>query len=125
MPEGEQTMIPAELIARRKRLGLTQAELAVRLGVTVTTVSRWETGSRQIPLMAQYLIRHIEAEPREPAPIPEGERLASLPPDTVICGWMPSTGEVLAEMREHDIDQTEALRRLTERHRATCPNTHL
>ncbi|MBI2061184.1 MAG: helix-turn-helix transcriptional regulator [Nitrospirae bacterium] len=31
----------------RKRLGLTQAELAERLGTTRTTISRWEAGIRQ------------------------------------------------------------------------------
>ncbi|WP_447979039.1 helix-turn-helix domain-containing protein [Candidatus Nitrospira bockiana] len=37
-----------ELRRRRKELGLTQAQLAADLGVTVTTVARWERGERGI-----------------------------------------------------------------------------
>lgn len=33
----------------RRRLGLTQVELAARLGVAGNTVWRWEAGQRQIP----------------------------------------------------------------------------
>lgn len=32
------------LIALRKKLGLTQAEMARRLGVSFVTVNRWENG---------------------------------------------------------------------------------
>ena len=41
------------LIARiRAARGLTQAELAGRLGVARTTISRWETGTTEPPLRA-------------------------------------------------------------------------
>lgn len=36
----------ADLVAARKQLGLSQGQLAVKLGTTVTTVSRWERGER-------------------------------------------------------------------------------
>jgi DNA-binding transcriptional regulator YiaG len=38
-------MTPADIRALRRRLGLTQAAFAVRVGVPVTTVSRWENGA--------------------------------------------------------------------------------
>ena len=41
-------MTKEQLRKRRKRMGITQAELAARLGVTVTTVARWEIGDRGI-----------------------------------------------------------------------------
>lgn len=37
-------MTSADVVAIRRRLGISQQALAERLGVAVTTVSRWETG---------------------------------------------------------------------------------
>lgn len=49
-------------IRLRKRLGLTQAAIAMQLGVTVTAVARWEQGARNIrPAMAEK-IRQLEKE---------------------------------------------------------------
>ena len=42
-------MTPQEFTAARKRLGLTQAKLADRLGVNPRTVRRWEAGDSRIP----------------------------------------------------------------------------
>lgn len=36
----------ADFAAARRQLGLSQGQLAARLGITVTTISRWETGQR-------------------------------------------------------------------------------
>jgi DNA-binding transcriptional regulator YiaG len=40
----------------RRRLRLTQAALAAKLGVHTLTVSRWETGAHPIPQMVALLI---------------------------------------------------------------------
>lgn len=36
-----------QIKALRAKLGLTQAQMAARIGTTVTTISRWETGDRK------------------------------------------------------------------------------
>lgn len=40
----------AHLVAVRRGLGISQAEVAARLGVTQTAVSYWESGNRQVSL---------------------------------------------------------------------------
>lgn len=40
---------PERFIARRKSLGLTQAEVAAHFGVSKSTVSHWEQGVQRIP----------------------------------------------------------------------------
>jgi len=47
---------PRELRRARAGLGLTQAQLAERLGVTKNTVARWEVGIRGIPEPTARLI---------------------------------------------------------------------
>jgi transcriptional regulator with XRE-family HTH domain len=42
-------MSPADLVAARERMGLTQARLAELLGVQRLAVVRWENGQRAIP----------------------------------------------------------------------------
>ena len=44
----------------RTRLGLTQLQLAVKIGVAIATVSRWENGSRQPSPMAMAKLRRLE-----------------------------------------------------------------
>jgi transcriptional regulator with XRE-family HTH domain len=57
-------MLGAELLARRKSLGLTQSELAERLGVASNTVARWERGELTIarPEMLRVMLQHIQIE---------------------------------------------------------------
>lgn len=51
-------MKPYELTNMRLRLGLSQAELARRLGVHPLTVNRWEMGHHRIhPAALQVLLR--------------------------------------------------------------------
>jgi DNA-binding transcriptional regulator YiaG len=44
IPESEENKVESPLKALREILGLTQEQFAYLLGVTVRTVSRWETG---------------------------------------------------------------------------------
>jgi transcriptional regulator with XRE-family HTH domain len=47
---------PDQLRIQRRRFGLTQVELGMRLGVDGRTVRRWEAGDRKISAMAVRLI---------------------------------------------------------------------
>lgn len=42
-------MTPTAFLARRKALGMTQAQLATALGVHQMTISKWERGKTRIP----------------------------------------------------------------------------
>jgi type I restriction enzyme M protein len=55
-------MEPLEIITLRKGLGLTQEELANRIGVTVGTVSLWETGKRRPRKIALKALSKIRDE---------------------------------------------------------------
>jgi transcriptional regulator with XRE-family HTH domain len=43
----------------REKIGITQAELAAKCGVTVTTVSRWETGKSSPDRRAQVILLQL------------------------------------------------------------------
>ncbi|MBI3800222.1 MAG: helix-turn-helix transcriptional regulator [Deltaproteobacteria bacterium] len=55
-----------ELKALRARLGLTQYELAEKVGVARNTINRWEMGIRRIPepvaRLVDYLAKEVRAE---------------------------------------------------------------
>ncbi len=50
-------MTAAQLRTIRKRLGLTQVQLATELGVDANTVARWEQGTRGISEPVAKLIQ--------------------------------------------------------------------
>ena len=52
-------MTADQLKRKRRDLGLTQVELAKRLGVTRLTVVRWETGVHKIPYATGELIKQM------------------------------------------------------------------
>ena len=51
------TLIPKELRFLRKEMGLTQADLAQRIGLSDQQVARWEKGESEINGPAEKLIR--------------------------------------------------------------------
>lgn len=56
-----QTMDIDFFVAWRKRVGLTQMELAQTLGVNVSAVKKWETRERKLPPYIGYVMAAIEA----------------------------------------------------------------
>lgn len=76
-------MTPEELAARRRRLGLNQTELALLIGVTQNTISRWETKAMAIEaprsLWLDQEMQRVEREHRRPRGRPprRGARRAS------------------------------------------------
>jgi DNA-binding XRE family transcriptional regulator len=55
-------MKPDELKEFRARLGFTQEQLAIELGVHRLSVIRWETGARKIPPMLTLALKQVELE---------------------------------------------------------------
>jgi DNA-binding transcriptional regulator YiaG len=67
-------MTPEQLKARRARLGLTQTALAEKIGVTWSTVARWETDQRPIPAIAVRLLDCMARESRRTTRRQKGKR---------------------------------------------------
>jgi transcriptional regulator with XRE-family HTH domain len=57
-------MTPAQMREQRSDLGLTQTELAERLGVTLRAVQYYESGGRPVPRPVAILMR-VFANERE------------------------------------------------------------
>jgi DNA-binding transcriptional regulator YiaG len=56
------TWTPKAVSGLRQALGLTQGELAARVGVTIGTVSHWETGRRIPSGSAAILLDFLQNE---------------------------------------------------------------
>ena len=63
---GPPPLSATELREWRGRLGLTQERLAQELGVTFTTVWRWEKGVQAIPPMLRLALQQIEQQRPKP-----------------------------------------------------------
>lgn len=53
-----------ELRERRRRLGLTQAQLADALGVSARAIGKWEAGDAPITLSIDLATRYLLAHPK-------------------------------------------------------------
>jgi DNA-binding transcriptional regulator YiaG len=65
-------MTATQLKRARKRLGLSQRELADKLGVTGPAIAQWETETNPIPQIVAVAMRAIAAE--NPPAKPKGKR---------------------------------------------------
>lgn len=59
---GEEPWSSDEVQRLRAHLGVTQAELAARIGTRQQTISEWETGTRAPRRMARRLLRMVAEE---------------------------------------------------------------
>ena len=59
-------MKPEELKGWRNRHGYTQQELGTLLGVTKTTVYRWEKAMREIPPFLHLALKYLEGKGGKP-----------------------------------------------------------
>jgi predicted transcriptional regulator len=58
-------MTAKELKIWRKKWGVTQVELARKLGTYQVTIARWETGARKIPFLLPLALEALENRLKE------------------------------------------------------------
>ena len=92
MKAGEGTVVYSPAIAARRRSGLSQAQFAALLGVSVRMLQEWEQGRRQPSGAAKTLFKRGRA-PSGGAARADGVRLAGAGPSVDI--GRPSTDVVL------------------------------
>ena len=63
MKNGQGTVVHSPIITARKAAGLSQAQFAALMGVSVRTLQDWEQGRRMPSGAAQTLIRVATAHP--------------------------------------------------------------
>ena len=51
-----------EFKTRRERIGMSQAQLADKLGMSISTISKYETGLNEVPKHFRYIFDSIERE---------------------------------------------------------------
>jgi repressor LexA len=56
----DRQFLPGELKEARARLGLTQGQLALALGVSRLSVVRWEAGLHRIPFTVTLAVKYLE-----------------------------------------------------------------
>lgn len=76
MSEGNTSVAYSPVIAARKASGLSQAQFAVLLGVSVRTLQGWEQGRRQPTGAAKTLIAIAQKNPEILASLANDERFA-------------------------------------------------
>lgn len=94
-----QGLIAAEISMRRQELGLSQQQLADKLGVSQTLVSRWETGDVNFTLstlvkisLALGLQMQSPIAPRPPLRYSEhGDKIISF---SSVAGWKNSVSHI-------------------------------
>lgn len=64
IPQQARHLDTARMVANlRKKLGLSQTDFAAALGVSVSTLSKWETGDRSPDAAAAKLLRILQQNP--------------------------------------------------------------
>jgi len=76
MAEGQTTVAYSPVIAARQASGLSQAQFAALLGVTVRTLQGWEQGRKQPTGAAKALIAIAQMNPKILADLARDERFA-------------------------------------------------
>jgi DNA-binding XRE family transcriptional regulator len=54
---------PAELRSIRRRLGLTQRQMAAKLGLSRTSYGAYENGRRKVRIVIELAVRWLEEHP--------------------------------------------------------------
>lgn len=76
MSEGKTSVAYSPVIAARKASGLSQAQFAILLGVSVRTLQGWEQGRRQPTGAAKTLIAIAQKNPEILASLANDERFS-------------------------------------------------
>jgi predicted ATPase/DNA-binding CsgD family transcriptional regulator len=90
---------PADLLAQRKALCLTQAELGAALGVAANTVARWERGELRIghPVRVRAALTRLEAQLLAVGPTERPDVSTNLP---ARLPPLVGRGDALVELRD-------------------------